>query len=123
MIRNFTTQINFFGGPIADGLAYTGLPKFAVKDKDLRRENYSYWEADESGYTYTIPRRPEEKENFSQPHFELLNDIRINDNININSALFLVLGNGFFDYDGSWADTTYFRLTAENGFAPDRKSR
>ncbi len=116
--KDFTTQINFFGGPVADGLAYTGLPKFAVKDKDLRRANYSYWEADSSGYTYTIARRPEEKENFSQPHFELLNDYRVNDNINLNSALFLVLGNGFFDYDGSWGDTTYFRLTAENGFAP-----
>ena len=27
-----TTQVNFYGGPIADGLAYTGLPKFAIKE-------------------------------------------------------------------------------------------
>jgi len=115
---NLITQINIFGGPIADGLAYTGLPKFAIKDKNLRKANYSYWEADEKNYTYTLERRPDEIENFSQPHFELLNELKLNDKITFNSALFLVLGNGFFDYDGSWGDTTYFRLTKENGFYP-----
>ncbi|MDH7603595.1 MAG: TonB-dependent receptor [Melioribacter sp.] len=115
---NLITQINIFGGPIADGLAYTGLPKFAIKDRNLRKANYSYWEADEKNYTYTLERRPDEIENFSQPHFELLNEFKLNDNVTFNSALFLVLGNGFFDYDGSWADTTYFRLTKENGFYP-----
>ena len=118
--KNFTTQLNFYGGPIADGLGYTGVAKFAVKDKNLRRENYSYWEADENGYTYTLQRRPEEIENFSQPHFELLNDWQINENLKMNSALFLVLGEGFFDYDGSWAIPDfgyddYFRLK-ENGY-------
>jgi iron complex outermembrane receptor protein len=118
--KNFTTQINFYGGPISDGLAYTGVAKFAVKDKVLRKENYSYWEADSSGYTYTLQRRPEEIENFSQPHFELLNDWQISDNIKINSALFLLLGDGYFDYDGSWAIPAYgyddyFRLK-QNGF-------
>lgn len=111
-----TTQINLFGGPIEDGLAYTGLPKFAVKDRNLRRANYSYWETDENGYTFTVDRRPEEIENFSQPHYELLNEYQLNDNIKLNSALFLVIGQGFFDYDGSWADTSYFRLTSGNGF-------
>jgi len=115
--KNFTTQLNFYGGPIADGLGYTGVAKFAVKDKNLRRENYSYWEADENGYTYTLQRRPEEIENFSQPHFELLNDWQINEKLKMNSALFLVLGEGFFDYDGSWSVfyDNYFRLR-ENGF-------
>jgi iron complex outermembrane receptor protein len=115
--KNFTTQLNFYGAPIADGLGYTGVAKFAVKDKNLRRKNYSYWEADETGYTYTLQRRPEEIENFSQPHFELLNDWQINENLKMNSALFLVLGEGFFDYDGSWSVfyDDYFRLK-ENGF-------
>ena len=115
--KNFTTQFNFYGGPIADGLGYTGVAKFAVKDKNLRRENYSYWEADENSYTYTLHRRPEEIENFSQPHFEVLNDWQINANLKMNSALFLVLGEGFFDYDGSWSVfyDDYFRLK-ENGF-------
>lgn len=121
--NNFTTQLNFFGGPVADGLGYTGVAKFAVKDKNLRRENYSYWEADENAYTFTLQRKPEEIENFSQPHFELLNEWQINKNLKMNSALFLVLGDGFFDYDGSWAIPDfgyddYFRLKL-NGFIPD----
>jgi len=115
--NNFTTQINFYGGPISDGLAYTGVAKFAVKDKNLRKANYSYWEADENGYTYTLQRRPEEIENFSQPHFELLNDWQISEKVKMNSALFLILGDGFFNYDGSWSVfyDDYFRLR-ENGF-------
>jgi iron complex outermembrane receptor protein len=115
--KNFTTQFNFYGGPVADGLGYTGIAKFAVKDRNLRRANYSYWEADENGYTYTLDRRPEEIENFSQPHFELLNEWQINNDLKFNSALFLVLGDGFFDYDGSWSVfyDDYFRLE-ENGF-------
>jgi iron complex outermembrane receptor protein len=112
-----TTQLNLFGGPISDGLAYTGIAKFAVKDKKLRKDNYSYWEADDSGYTYTLDRRPDELENFSQPHFELLNEYQLNDKMKLNSALFLVLGSGFFDYDGSWSVYyyDYFRLK-ENGY-------
>jgi len=115
--ENFTTQVNFYGGPISDGLGYTGVAKFAVKDKTLRKANYSYWEADENGYTFILDRRPEEIENFSQPHFELLNEWEVSENLKFNSALFLVLGDGFFDFDGSWADTTYLRLTQDNGFA------
>ena len=120
---NFTTQFNFYGGPLEDGLGYTGVAKFAVKDKNLRRQNFSYWEASDNKYTYTLARRPEEIENFSQPHFELLNEWQINSNLNFNSALFLILGDGFFDYDGSWAIpdygyNDYFRLK-ENGFLPD----
>lgn len=117
--ENFTTQINIFGGPLEDGLAYTGLPKFAIKDKKLRKANYSYWEADEKNYNYTLERRPEEIENFFQPHFELLNEYKVNDEVTLNSALFLVIGNGFFDYDGSWSVfyDDYFRLI-ENGYDP-----
>lgn len=90
-----TTQFNLYGGPISDGLAYTGIAKFAVKDKKLRKENYSYWESGENSYTYTLDRKPTEIENFSQPHFELLNEYQLNNRIKLNSAFFLVLGSGF----------------------------
>ena len=121
--KNFTTQLNFYGGPIADGLGYTGVAKFAVKDLTLRRANYSDWGEDGNSYTYVVPRRPEEIENFSQPHFELLNEWQMNKNLKMNSALFLILGDGFFDYDGSWVVpdygyNDYFRLKL-NGFLPD----
>ncbi|MBK7629397.1 MAG: TonB-dependent receptor [Ignavibacteriales bacterium] len=112
-----TTQFNLYGGPISDGLAYTGIAKFAVKDKKLRKENYSYWESGENSYTYTLDRKPTEIENFSQPHFELLNEYQLNNRIKLNSAFFLVLGSGFFDYDGSWSVfyNDYFRLKL-NGY-------
>jgi iron complex outermembrane receptor protein len=115
---NLTTQIDIYGGPIADGLAYTGLPKFAVFNKSLRTANYSDWGEENGQYTYTVERRPEEIENYTQPHFELLNEYKISPDITFNSALFLVLGDGFYDYDGSWADTTYLRLTSQYGFSP-----
>jgi len=112
-----TSQLNLFGGPISDGLAYTGIAKFAIKDKQLRNENYSYWEADQNSDTYTLERRSDEIENFSQPHFELLNEYQLNEKTKLNSALFLVLGSGYFDYDGSWSVfyDDYFRLRL-NGF-------
>jgi iron complex outermembrane receptor protein len=112
-----TTQLNIYGGPIEDGLAYTGLPKFAVRDKNLRIKNYSDWSADPSADTfyYFVERRPEEVENFSQPHFELLNELNINEDITLNSALFLIIGKGFFDYDASWSIyyDDYFRLISD----------
>lgn len=112
--KDFTTQLNIYGGPVADALVYTGLPKFAIKNKEQRKANYSYWETDGNSYAYTLDRRPDEIENFSQPHFELLNEYKISDNVKLNSALFLVIGKGFFDYDGSWSVyyDDYFRLKA-----------
>ena len=117
--KNLTTQLNLYGGPLEDGLVYNGLPKWAINNKELRKENYSYWEDADGQYTYTVRRKPTEIENFSQPHFELLNELNISKNITLNSALFLILGEGFFDYDGSWSIfyNDYFRLN-ENGYDP-----
>ncbi len=98
-----TTQMQIYGGPIADGLAYYGIPKADVNDPARRRANPIL--------------RPEEIENFSQPHCELLHEWRLTPTLTLNTTGFLVLGDGFFDYDGSWAPYSYFRLTAENGFA------
>ncbi|NUN09392.1 MAG: TonB-dependent receptor [Ignavibacteriaceae bacterium] len=114
--EDLMTQINIYGGPIADGLVYTGLPKFALKDRELRRKNYSYWEQNGESFSYTVERRPEEIENFSQPHFEILNEWNISPKLRFNSALFFISGNGFFNYDGSWGNYSYFRLVPGNGF-------
>ena len=115
-----TTQLNFYGGPISDGLVYTGLPKQVIKDRELRKLNYSWWDWDNNNNTFqpwSVKRKTTEIENFSQPHYELLNEVKFNDNVTFNSALFLVIGNGFFDYDGSWSVyyDDYFRLK-ENGY-------
>lgn len=101
--ETMTTQFNAYGGPIADGLAYYGIAKEAVGDRSRRRDNPI--------------RRPEEIENFSQPHYELLHEWRLTPSLTLANTLFLVLGDGFFDYDGSWAPLSYYRITPANGFA------
>lgn len=97
-----TTQIHVYGGPVADHLAFYGIPKADVKDRTKRRANPIL--------------REEEIENFSQPHYELLHEWRLTPRLTLNTTLFLVTGDGFFDYDGSWAPYSYFRLGPEYGF-------
>ena len=103
--ESMTTQLNFYGGPIADHLAYYGIPKSDAysSNESVRRTNPIA--------------RPEEIEHFSQPHYELLHEWRINDKLTVNNSFFLVTGSGFFDYDGSWAPYSYYRITPQNGFA------
>lgn len=97
-----STQFNFYGGPVADGLAYYGIAKSLVSDRDHRRDNPI--------------RRPEEIENFSQPHVELMHEWRLSHAVTLSTTLFLVLGDGSFDYDGSWAPLSYYRITPSFGF-------
>jgi iron complex outermembrane receptor protein len=100
--EHMTTQINFYGGPVSDHLAYYGIPKAHVKDKSLRKANPIL--------------REEEIENFSQPHYELFHEWRLDPSITLNNTLFLILGDGFFDYDGSWAPYSYYRIAPQYGF-------
>ena len=133
--KNVTTTINLYGGPISDGLSYLGLPQFVALDKNLRTSNWADWNTDSSMVNYSpimkmvvsnngkdtvyaVPRRPTEIENFSQPHFSLLNEWHISPSLALNNSLFLIIGKGFYNYDGSWADTNYFRITSQYGFHP-----
>lgn len=100
--ETMTMQLNLYGGPISDGLAYYGIPKEDVKSFSLRRANPI--------------KRPEELENFSQPHLELFHEWRLNNVLTLNNTLFIVLGEGFFDYDGSWAPVSYYRITPDFGY-------
>ncbi len=122
---DLTTSLNVYGGPISDGLAYNGLPKFFNQDRKKRKSNWSYFDADNQTRTvnYYTERRKQEVENFSQPHYELINRWKINDDMTFHNSLFYVVGTGYFDYDGSWIGyygddvvRQYFRLTPENGF-------
>ena len=56
------------------------------------------------------------KKNFRSLILKILNEVQINKDVVFNSALFLIIGSGYFDYDASWADSNYFRLTNANGF-------
>lgn len=101
---SMTTRLHVYGGPIADGLAYYGVPRDVLGDRQARRQNALAGGA--------------QIENFSQPHYELLHDWRLSERARLSNTLFYVQGDGFFDFDGSWADTTYFRLTRAFGFEP-----
>lgn len=116
--ENMTTRIHLFGGPIRDKLVYTGLPKWTNSDKKLRRMNLSYWEQDGSAYTYTVLRRPQETENFNQPHYEIINDWKISSNKQLHNTVFFYDSHGWFDYDGSWADTSTLRIDQAHGWNP-----
>lgn len=100
--EKMTTQVNFYGGPVSDHLAFYGIPKADVKDREKRRANPIQGD--------------DEIENFSQPHYELFHEWRLSEDLTLNNTLFLMLGDGFFDYDGSWAPYSYFRITRQNGF-------
>jgi iron complex outermembrane receptor protein len=115
--KNMTTRMHFFGGPIADGLSYYGLPKFVNDNKELRRQNLVDWGVDSAGtgYSYSIPRRPQEVENFSQPHYELMNEWRLSPSLTLNNTFFYYTGDGYYDYDASWADTSVLRIGYDYG--------
>jgi iron complex outermembrane receptor protein len=100
--EDMTTQFNAYGGPVSDHLAYYGIPKADVADRSARRANPIL--------------REEEIENFSQPHYELFHEWRLSPSVTLNNTLFLVLGEGSFDYDGSWAPYSYYRIAPEYGF-------
>ncbi|MFM8473896.1 MAG: TonB-dependent receptor, partial [Candidatus Kapaibacterium sp.] len=115
--EDLSIQVNVFGGPIADGLAYTGLPKSYISDPALRRTNYNFWMYDSSGanLSYAATRRPQEREGFSQPHAELHVNATLSSALTLRSTLFYYTGEGYFDYDASWADARTLRLSAEFG--------
>ncbi len=101
--KNSVTRLHVYGGPIADHLAYYGVSKTQALQRETRRANPI--------------RRHDEIENFNQPQAQLLHEYSISKNVRVNNTLFAVRGYGFFDYDGSWAPLSYFRLTPEFGFA------
>ena len=120
--EGMSTRFHLFGGPIEDGLAYYGLPKFVKEEKTLRRQNLVYWEVDSTGtaYRYALPRRPQEIENFSQPHYELLHDWKLSSSAILHNTFFYYKGDGFFDYDASWADTSMLRIGYQYGIPADQ---
>jgi len=115
---DMSTRVHFFGGPIQDGLAYDGLGKFVNGNLALRRQNVvAGWTANAAndGYASVQYRRPQEVESFSQPHAELINDWRLSRTLTLHNTLFYYAGDGYFDYDASWADTTALRLGSQYG--------
>ena len=116
--EDFSTQINVFGGRQNDGLVYNGIPKEWNDDPEKRLSNYSYWDYNHSTddpediVSWSAKRRKIAWEDFQQPHYEILNDWHINDNLELKSSLFYYTGKGYFDYSGAgWTDSTTFSIS------------
>ncbi len=109
-----TTRIHVYGSLNRDHLNFYGTERFqtingarvnVLADRNLRRQNPIVGD--------------EEIEDFHQPHVEILNEFAIDQSKTLHNSFFYVQGGGFFDFDGTgWADETYYRLTADNGFTP-----
>ena len=101
---NMTTRIHVYGGPLQDGLAYNGIPKFYNDNVNLRRINYNAFDLNSDGTAVADStfRKDQENEGFSQPHYEILNEWKISPTVKLYNTLFYIEGNGYFDYDGSW---------------------
>jgi len=97
-----SARLHFYGGPVEDHLAFYGISKEAAQNRETRRQNPITGE--------------DEIENFNQPHLELIHTYQVKDNLLLNNTIFGIRGYGFFDYDGSWAPLSYYRLTPEYGF-------
>ena len=114
---DFTLRLNFYGGPIKDGLDYYGIFPGAGNDRSnftdpvLRKTNWSE--------TFLYERRAPEHEEFFQPHYEAISTWNINKQTTFYNTLFYIQGDGFSDYDGTWVAphaSDYFRLTPVYGF-------
>ncbi|MBP9211612.1 MAG: TonB-dependent receptor [Bacteroidetes bacterium] len=105
--EGMTTRVHLFGGPLQDQLVYTGLPKWTNGNAKLRRMNLSYWEDDGKQFTFATQRRPQEKEGFNQPHYEILNDWKLSETEHLHNTLFYYDSHGYFDFDGSWVGKNF----------------
>jgi iron complex outermembrane receptor protein len=114
---DFTLKLNFYGGPVKDGLYYYGIfpgennDRTNFTDPILRKTNWSE--------TFLYERRAPEHEEFSQPHYEAITSWNINPDTKFFNTLFYIQGDGSFDYDGTWVSphaSEYFRLTPVYGF-------
>lgn len=120
---NSTLQFNFYGGSITDGLAYYGITPGENNDRssftNLKARKYNVSEF------YLYERRPEEQEQFVQPHYEVLSSIKLDEHLTLNNTIFYIQGDGNFDFDGTWpylygtdqkiSNSVLYRLTSEYG--------
>jgi iron complex outermembrane recepter protein len=117
--ENTTTRIHLFGGPLSDALVYNGLPKSSNGDLKLRRQNLTgYFDGTSQQFIFTGPRRPQEREEFNQPHYELLHEWKITEKQKLTNTLFFFDSHGWYDYDASWAGAGNFRIDSIHGFVP-----
>lgn len=81
---NMTTTINLYGGPMKMRLAYYGVDRATLAQN--RRSNSAY------GLDYGNA-----TDNFSQPHYEIHNTLRLNDDLSFYNTLYYIRGKGYYE--------------------------
>jgi iron complex outermembrane receptor protein len=64
-----------------------------------------------------LVRQPEENEQFTQPHYEVLNEWKISETQKLSNTFFFYEGHGWFDFN-EYGDTATFRIDQAHGFHP-----
>ncbi len=102
---NTIIKFNLYGSPIKNHLAYYGVTKDYLDGKitgDVSRDRRA------NPLTY-----PDESDNYFQPHYELVVNSQVSDNVYISNTLSYIRGDGYFvtSYPASWGyDLPYFHL-------------
>jgi iron complex outermembrane receptor protein len=98
-------KFNFYGSPIQNHLAYIGVTKDYLDGKvtgDIRKDR-----------KYNFLTFPNETDNYSQPHYELIFNFQPSENIYISNTLNYMRGEGYFITNFPYyygLDFSYFRL-------------
>jgi len=85
-----TSRLNLYGGPERLHLAYYGVDRPYLDGAitgdakaDRRLNPYLAW--------------PDETDNFFEPHYELIHDVKLSDRASLTSSLFYFTGKGYYD--------------------------
>lgn len=78
---NMATQFETYGGPMKMHLSYWGIPLDSV----------------ETNRQYNPLQYENETDNFNQPHYQLTNRYRINDNATLTNTFYYIRGKGYYE--------------------------
>ncbi len=101
--ETMTTRINIFGGPEKSFLSYSGVTrdylegKITGNKKDDRRYNPIQY--------------PNEIDNYFQPHFQLINDWQLNNEIKIENTIFTFFGKGDYTQKRDRRDVREYNIS------------
>ena len=102
--RDMTTTFNIFGGPLKAKFAWVGVAQELLDDENDRRTNF-YSPSEFNSFF------DDQKDDFLQSHYQLLNDWKVSKNIRLENTFFHVKGDGFFQDYVSGADPSEFNLS------------
>ncbi len=79
--ENSTMKVNIYGGPEESHLAYKGITEAQL----------------ETDRIYNELQYKDEIDHFNQPHYEIINDFKLDEKMSLSSTLYYFEGNGYYD--------------------------